>query len=164
MSSSERELGKREDFFYESGMGNIRGNIVVVLVTIFCIGGVGCSTVKSVVPGLQDEQSSGPKVGEKLHFKVTPEEALAILREVAPAHEWAVDVTGDQYDLQGFRGKYFRLLTQRFLGGVFEMNGVFFIEPEGTYVVVGSKETGFPQELVEPFTAAVAAKTEAAKD
>jgi hypothetical protein len=38
------------------------------------------------------------------------------------------------------------------------MNGVFFTEPEGTYVVVGKKDTGFPQELVEPFTAAIEAR------
>jgi hypothetical protein len=35
------------------------------------------------------------------------------------------------------------------------MNGVFFAEPEGTYVIVGKTDTGFPQDLVEPFTAAV---------
>jgi hypothetical protein len=117
-----------------------------------------------VVPGLKDDASAGPKAGEKLHFKITPEEALAILKEVAPTREWEMDVSGDQYDLQGYRGKYFRILTKRFIGGVFEMNGVFFAEPEGTYVLVGSKETGLPQELVEPFTAAVAAKTESAAE
>ena len=128
----------------------------------------GCSTVKSAasvvpgasyVPGLEDDESGGPQVGEKLHFKISPDEALEILAEVAPAHEWELDAVGEQYDLEGLRGKYFRLLTRRFIGGVYEMNGVFFIEPEGTYVIVGKKDTGFPQELVEPFTAAVEAKT-----
>jgi hypothetical protein len=132
----------------------------------------GCSTVKSAasvvpgasyIPGLEDDKSDGPQVGEKLHFKISPDEALAILAEVAPAHEWELDAVGEQYDLEGLRGKYFRLLTRRFIGGVYEMNGVFFLEPEGTYVVVGKKDTGFPQELVAPFTAAVEAKTGAAK-
>ncbi len=127
---------------------------------------VGCGTVKSAasaVPGasyvgLTADQPEGPQVGEKLHFKLSPEEALAVLAEVAPAHGWELDATGDQYDLQGFRGKYFRLLTRRFIGGVFEMNGVFFTEPEGVYVIVGKKNTGFPQDLVAPFTAAVQAR------
>jgi hypothetical protein len=146
---------------------------VGVMVVVALIGagglttGVGCGTVKSAasaVPGasyvgLNADQPEGPQVGEKLHFKISAEEALAVLAEVAPAHGWELDATGDQYDLQGFRGKYFRLLTRRFIGGVFEMNGVFFTEPEGVYVIVGKKDTGFPQDLVAPFTEAVQAKT-----
>src|SRR6266404_6201007 len=117
-------------------MRSIRESIFLVLFTIFfAVGSVGCRTVKSVIPGLKDDKPSGPQAGEKVHFKIPPAEALAILAEVAPAHEWELDVTGDQYDIQGFRGKYFRLLTQRFIGGVYEMNGVFFREPEGSYVV-----------------------------
>ena len=145
----------------------IRG-IIVLIGSIGLAVGTGCSTAKSVVsavpgasyvPGLQAEQSSGPAVGEKLHFKLTPDEALQILATVAPAHGWELDAVGEQYDVQGLRGKYFRLLTRRFIGGVFEINGVFFSEATGTYIVVGKKDTGFPQDLVEPFTAAVAAKT-----
>ena len=44
------------------------------------------------------------------------------------------------------------------------MNGVFYLEPGGTYTVVGTKSTGFPQALVEPFTAAVAERTGAAEE
>jgi hypothetical protein len=125
--------------------------------------GAGCSTVKSaasVVPGsslvgLKPDASDGPQVGEKIHFKVSPDEALEILAQVGPEHGWELDAVGEQYDLQGSRGRYFRLLTRRFIGGVYEMNGVFFAEPEGTYVIVGKTDTGFPQDLVEPFTAAV---------
>ena len=132
----------------------------------------GCSTVKSAasvvpgasyVPGLADSKSGGPQAGEKLYFKISPDEALEILAEVAPQHGWQLASAGEQYDLQGLRGKYFRLETTRFLGGATEMNGVFFIEPEGTYVVVGKKYTGLPEELVEPFMAAVEAKTGTAK-
>lgn len=143
--------------------------VVAVLLGMSCLMLVsGCSSVKSVataVPGaslvgLKDDKPTGPQVGEKLHFKISPDEALTILAEVAPVHGWQIDATGDQYDLQGFRGKYFRLFTNRFIGGGVEMNGVFFTEPEGTYVIVGKKDTGLPQELVEPFTEAVKAKTE----
>jgi hypothetical protein len=131
----------------------------------------GCSSVKSAasaIPGssmvgLGNDTSAGPKVGEKVHFKVSPDEAMEVLAEIAPAHGWELDAVGEQHDLQGLRGKYFRLLTRRFIGGVFEMNGVFFIEPGGTYIVVGKRESGFPQDLVAPFTAAIEAKTGGAK-
>lgn len=142
-------------------MMNVR--LVVGLLIVGMIWGTGCSSVKSVasaVPGsslvgLKADAPEGPQVGEKVHFKISPDDALEILAKVAPAHEWELDAVGEQYDLQGLRGKYFRLLTRRFIGGVYEMNGVFFTEPEGTYVVVGTKDTGFPQELLAPFTAAV---------
>ncbi len=142
--------------------------IIVLIGSIALAMSIGCSTAKSVVsavpgasyvPGLEAEQTSGPAVGAKLHFKLTPDEALKILATVAPAHGWELDAVGEQYDLQGLRGKYFRLLTRRFIGGVFEINGVFFSEPTGTYIVIGKKDTGFPQDLIEPFTAAVVAKT-----
>lgn len=154
-------------------MKHVREAGVGVLLGIACLTAFsGCSTVKSAasavpgasyVPGLADEKADGPQVGEKLHFKISPDEALEILAEVAPAHEWELDAVGEQYDLEGLRGKYFRLLTRRFIGGVYEMNGVFFIEPGGTYVIVGKKDTGLPHELVAPFTAAVEAKTRAAQ-
>lgn len=142
--------------------------IIVLIGSIALAISTGCSTAKSVVsavpgasyvPGLEADKSSGPAIGEKLHFKLTPDEALQILATVAPAHGWELDAVGEQYDLQGLRGKYFRLLTRRFIGGVFEINGVFFSEPAGTYIVVGKKDTGFPQDLIEPFTSAVVAKT-----
>ncbi len=150
-------------------MMNVR--LVVGVLTVGLLWSAGCSSVKSVasaVPGaslvgLKADAPEGPQVGEKVHFKISPEEALEILAEVAPKHEWELDAVDDQYDLQGLRGKYFRLLTRRFIGGVFEMNGVFFIEPEGTYVVVGVRNTGFPQELLAPFTAAVEARKGSAK-
>jgi hypothetical protein len=92
--------------------------------------------------------------GGKLHVKVTPEEAITILQKVAPENGWQVISTGDQFDMQGLRGKYFRLETDRFLGGIKQVSGVFFSEPTGSYVMVGSKDTGLPENLVAPFTAA----------
>lgn len=122
----------------------------------------GCSTVKSVIPGLGSDSPARAAAGEKLHFKITPEEAIAILREVAPQNGWQVASTGDQFDLQGLRGKYFRVETEKFLGGWKSMSGVFFSEPDGAYVVVGKSDTGLPQELSGPFMAAVEARTKAA--
>ncbi len=123
---------------------------------------VGCSTVKSVIPGMGSDSPPGAAVGERLHFKVTPEEAIAILREVAPQNGWQVASTGDQFDLQGLRGKYFRVETEKFLGGWKSMSGVFFSEPAGSYVIVGKSDTGLPQELTGPFMAMVEARTKAA--
>jgi len=125
---------------------------------------VGCSTVKSVVPGMGSDSPPGAVAGEKLHFKVTPEEAITILREVAPQSGWQVASTGDQFDLQGLRGKYFRLETEKFLGGWKSVSGVFFSEPAGSYVIVGKGDTGLPEALTAPFMAAVEARTKATGD
>jgi hypothetical protein len=130
--------------------------ILPFLCLIHC---AGCSTVKSVVTGMKSDSPPGAAAGEKLHLKVTPEEALAILQEVAPQNGWKVASTGDQFDLQGLRGKYFRLEIERFLGGAKDVSGVFFSEPSGSYVVVEKSGAGLPQELTGPFLAAVEART-----
>ncbi len=92
--------------------------------------------------------------GEKIHLKMPPEQALKVLDEVAVEHGWAIVSVGDQYDMQGLRGKYYRLATTRFIGGRKETSGVFFNEPAGCFTVVGRTESGLPPELVEPFIAA----------
>jgi hypothetical protein len=120
-----------------------------------------CSTVKSVIPGMGSDSPPGAAAGEKLHLKITPEEAVAILSEVAPQNGWQVASTGDQFDLQGLRGKYFRVETEKFLGGWKSMSGVFFSEASGSYVMVGKHDTGLPQELTGPFLTAVEARTKA---
>jgi|SRR5215813_4470529 len=135
--------------------------ILSALCLVHC---VGCSTVKSVVPGMGSDSPPGAVAGEKLHFKVTPEEAITILREVAPQSGWQVASTGDQFDLQGLRGKYFRLETEKFLGGWKSVSGVFFSEPAGSYVIVGKGDTGLPEALTAPFMAAVEARTKATGD
>ena len=122
----------------------------------------GCGTVKSLVPGAGKDKSTAADVGERLHLNVTPEEAVAILREVAPQNGWQVISSGDQFDLEGPRGKYFRLETEKFIGGRKSVSGVFFSEPTGTYVVVGKKDIGLPEALAAPLTAAVDARHGAA--
>jgi hypothetical protein len=128
----------------------------------FLISLAGCSTVKSVVPGMgSSDTPSAAKAGEKLHFKMTPEEALTLLGEVAAQNGWQVVSSGDQYDMQGLRGKYFRIETERFIGGTKEMSGIFFSEPTGTYVVVGKNDSGLPEGLTGPFIAAAEERTKA---
>jgi hypothetical protein len=140
-------------------MKDLRSGTYSLIFSLACIISCSsCSTVKSVVPGMKSD-SPGVAVGDKLHLKIPPEEAITILSEVALQNGWKVASTGDQFDLQGLRGKYFRLETQRFLGGAKEMSGVFFSEPSGSYVVVGKSNAGLPQDLAEPFLAAVEART-----
>ena len=108
-------------------------------------------TVKSVVPGLKNE----PAAGDKLQLKVSPDEAVRILDEVAAQNGWYMVSVGDQRDMQGQRGKYFRLETDRFIGGRQQVAGVFFSDPAGSYVMIGKHDTGLPEELVPAFVAAV---------
>jgi len=145
----------------EAALGMVLGAVCVVVMS-------GCSSVQSAasavpgasyIPGLAEDESGEPQEGDKLHLKISPDDALVILSEVAPQHGWTLAAVGEQHDLQGLRGKYFRLETTRFLGGATEMNGVFFIEEEGAYVVVGKRHTGLPEELVAPFIAAVKERT-----
>ena len=141
-------------------MKDFRDVTYSLILSLLCIASCsGCSTVKSVVPGMKSDTPSGPEAGEKLHLKLPPEEALAVLQEVAPQHGWKVASTGDQFDLQGLRGKYFRLEAERFLGGPKDVGGVFFSEPSGSYVMVEKSGAGLPKELTEPFLAAVEART-----
>ena len=97
----------------------------------------------------------GREAGEKIHLRVPPEQAIRILDEVAAQNKWYIVGTGDQQDLQGQRGKFFRIETDLFIGGLKQMTGVFFAEPEGCFIVVGKTDTGLPEPLVEPFLAAV---------
>ena len=95
------------------------------------------------------------ETGEKIHLKVSTEQALKILDEVAAQNGWSIVSVGDQYDMQGLRGKYYRMETARFIGGRKTMSGVFFNEPTGCFTIVGKNDSGLPTELVEPFLAAV---------
>jgi hypothetical protein len=95
------------------------------------------------------------EAGDKLQLNVSPEEAVRILDEVAAQNGWYMVSVGDQHDMQGQRGKYFRLETDRFIGGRKQMAGVFFGDPTGSYVMIGKSETGLPEDLVPAFVAAV---------
>jgi hypothetical protein len=125
-----------------------------LLMSLFSLGCNPLKTVQSVVPGLKSE-SSGPEVGEKLKLKISPDEAVRVLDEVAAENGWYLVSVGDQHDMQGQRGKYFRLETDRFIGGRKQMAGVFFSDAAGSYVLVGKHDTGLPEELVPAFLAAV---------
>ena len=121
---------------------------------LFSLGCNPVKTVQSVVPGLKSE-SSGPDVGEKLQLRISPDEAVRILDEVAAENGWYLVSIGDQYDMQGGRGKYFRLETDRFIGGRKQMAGVFFNDTTGSHVLIGKHDYGLPEELVPAFLAAV---------
>jgi hypothetical protein len=125
-----------------------------LIVSLFSLGCNPIRTVRSVVPGLKSE-SSEPEVGEKLKLQIPPDEAVRVLDDVAAENGWYLVSVGDQQDMQGRRGKYFRLETDRFIGGRKEMAGVFFSDAAGSYVLVGKYDTGLPQELVPAFMAAV---------
>jgi len=128
-----------------------------------CVYGSACNPVRMATNavGLTEK---GIEAGQKVHLRVPPEQAVRILDEVAAEHGWSVVSVGDQYDMQGQRGKYFRMETTRFIGGRKEMSGVFFTEPEGSYVVVGKTDAGLPEEIVEPFLAAVNTHVGGAKE
>ena len=119
-----------------------------------CVYSTACNPVRMATNavGLTEK---GVEAGQKVHLSVPPEQAVRILDEVAAQNGWSIVSVGDQYDMQGQRGKYFRMETTRFIGGRKEMSGVFFTEPEGSYVVVGKNDAGLPEEIVEPFLAAV---------
>ncbi|MGH8005602.1 MAG: hypothetical protein ACREQ3_01160, partial [Candidatus Binatia bacterium] len=123
---------------------------------LWCLTGCG---VTSLIPGAADTPPT-PTAGEQLNLPVTPEEAIAVLREVALQNGWKLVRTGDQRDLQGLRGKYFWLQAEKFVGGRQYVSGVFFNDPAGTYVMVGNADTGLPESLVEPLMTAVEAKGE----
>src|SRR5438874_2173723 len=135
MSKQGRGESRDDNSVSSEPMPNFRA--LALLPGLFlCLAGLtGCGTVKSVVPGMGGDSPPGAAAGEKLHIKITPEEAITVLQEVAPQNGWHVASTGDQFDLQGSRGKYFRLETEKFLGGKKDMSGVFFSEPSGSYVL-----------------------------
>ena len=122
---------------------------------VFCVLAVAaCNPVRMATNSIGLTEK-GIEAGEKVHLKVPPEQAVQLLDEVAAQHGWSIVSVGDQYDMQGQRGKYFRLETTRFIGGRKEMSGVFFNEPNGSYVVIGKTDAGLPEELVQPFLTAV---------
>jgi hypothetical protein len=135
--------------------------LLLLGVTLFSLGCNPVRTVKSVVPGLENE-TSGMEAGDKLQLRVSPDEAIRILDEVAAQNGWYMVSVGDQHDMQGQRGKYFRLETDRFIGGRKQMAGVFFSDPAGSYVMIGKSDTGLPEELAPAFVAAVQQHSSAA--
>ena len=136
---------------------------LLLSVSLFLLGCNPVRTVKSVVPGFKNE-TSGMEAGDKLQLNVSPDEAVRILDEVAAQNGWSMISVGDQHDMQGQRGKYFRLQTNRFIGGPQEMTGVFFSDPAGSYVMIGKSGTGLPEELAPAFVTAVQQQSGAAAE
>src|SRR5262245_42161714 len=141
----------------------IQNLFLLLIVSLFSFGCNPVKTVQSVVPGLKSE-SSDPEVGEKLKLQISPDEAVRVLDDVAAENGWHLVSVGDQYDMQGHRGRYFRLETDRFIGGRKEMAGVFFSDPAGSYVMIGDSDTGLPEDLVPAFVAAVKQQSGAATE
>lgn len=133
---------------------DVRITVYLPILFLWCL--AGCS-VKSLLPG-GEKTSTLPAAGEQLNLSVVPEEAIAILRDVVQQHGWKLIRTGDQFDLQGSRGKYFWLQADKFVGGKQYVSGVFFNDPAGSYVMIGDKDSGLPEALVQPLLAAVEAK------
>ena len=137
-----------------------RAFLLLLSVSLLSFGCNPVRTVKSVVPGLKSEMEAG----DKLQLNVSPDEAVRILDEVAAQNGWYIVSVGDQHDMQGQRGKYFRLETDRFIGGRKQMAGVFFSDPAGSYVMIGKSDTGLPEDLVPAFVAAVKQQSGAATE
>ncbi len=118
------------------------------------VGGLATLLSCSSIPGFRSD-SEESEAGQRLYLQVSPEEALDILTALAPEHGWEIKSVGNQYDLTGLRGKYFRLETRRLIGGASEMSGVFFSDLKGSYVLVGKREMGLPEDLVDPLKSAI---------
>ncbi|MGH7961651.1 MAG: hypothetical protein ACRERD_07450, partial [Candidatus Binatia bacterium] len=101
------------------------GALIKVSLPIMCLWCLTGCGVTSLIPGAADTPPT-PTAGEQLNLPVTPEEAIAVLREVALQNGWKLVRTGDQRDLQGLRGKYFWLQAEKFVGGRQYVSGVFF--------------------------------------
>jgi len=115
---------------------------------------IGCSSIPGFRPNAPKENAAS-ETNNKLYLKASPEEAIDALTEIAPEHGWEIKSVGDQYDLTGSRGKYFRIETRKLIGGMLETSGVFFSDPKGTYVLTGEREMGLPEDLIEPLKAAL---------
>jgi hypothetical protein len=113
-----------------------------------------CSSVQSSVQELVADEPRDETYAGRQHFPVTPQEAADFLEQVAPRHGWQVVGTGDEYDVHGHRGKFFRLEPMRAGSGKKSVSGVFYTEPTGTYVRV-SEDNGLPEALVDPLIAAM---------
>lgn len=109
-----------------------------------------CSSVQSTVQGIvTGETPADETYAGRQHFPVTPQEAVDFLVVVAPRQGWEVVSTGDEYDVHGQRGAFFRMETDKLTGDKKTLSGVFYAERTGTYVRV-SENNGLPEALVEP--------------
>src|SRR5262249_33618068 len=97
----------------------------------------GCSSLPASVAELvtgEAPRDADPTYAGRQHFPVSPDEALALLREVAPQQGWTVVSTGEEYDTHGQRGRFFRLALPKRGSEPQTISGVFYAEPSGAYV------------------------------
>src|SRR5262245_17295352 len=83
--------------------GSVRiGCCLFVGLTIWLSLSAGCSSTlqESVVAFAtgKETEDADPTYAGRQHFPVSPDEALAALREVAPQEGWTVVSTGEEYD------------------------------------------------------------------
>lgn len=130
--------------------------ILSVLCFTLCFSSA-CSLVQSSVQELVASEPRDETYAGRQHFPVTPQEAVDFLTDVAPRRGWQVVGTGDEYDVHGQRGKYFRLEPNRTGGGRKAVSGVFYAEPKGAYVRV-SEDNGLPELLIQPLIAEIKEK------
>jgi hypothetical protein len=116
-----------------------------------------CSSVESSLQSLVTGEERDETYGGRQHFPVSPDEAVRCLTEIAPQHGWEVVSTGDEYDVHGRRGTFFRLETNKSAESKKSINGIFYSEPRGTYVHI-SEKNGLPEDLVDPLIAAIKAQ------
>jgi hypothetical protein len=117
-----------------------------------------CSSVQSTVQGIvTGEEPTDETYAGRQHLPVTPQEAVDFLSAVAPQHGWEVVGRGDEYDVHGQRGKFFRIETDQLSDGKKTISGVFYAERTGTFVRV-SENNGLPEALVEPLIAEIREK------
>ena len=117
-----------------------------------------CNSVQSTVQGIvTGEAPPDETYAGRQHFPVTPGEAVDFLLDVAPRHGWTVVGAGDEYDVHGQRGTFFRIETDQRVGEKKTISGVFYAEKTGAYVRV-SENNGLPEALVEPLIAEIKEK------
>ena len=120
--------------------------------TIWLSLSAGCSSLPASVATLVTGEAppdADPTYAGHQHLPVSPDEALAFLRNVAPQQGWTVVSTGEEYDTHGQRGRFFRLAPPKRSSEPQTVSGVFYAEPSGCYVRV-SEHNGLPEPLVEP--------------
>ena len=135
----------------QDGFGGL-GCFLFVGLTMWLSLSAGCSSLQDSVVELATGEApanSDPTYAGLQHLPVSPDEALAILRDVAPQQGWIVVSTGEEYDTHGQRGRFFRLAPPKRSDDSQTMSGVFFAEPSGSYVRV-SDRNGLPEPLIEP--------------
>jgi hypothetical protein len=145
--------GTRGKISYRAQDGSVRTwCFLLVGLTMWLSLSAGCSSLPASVVALATGEAPpdpDPTYTGRQHFPVSPDEALAVLRDVAPQQGWTVVSTGEEYDTHGQRGRFFRLDPPKRNSEPQTVSGVFYAEPSGSYVRI-SEHNGLPETLIEP--------------